>query len=825
MKHSKILVVEDHQGKRSALMVLLVTLLTLYSFISVAHPTDRYFAYQQDCGQEKLYLTLDRPYYEAGDTIWFRGTLVNADNLSYMTKSNYITVELYSKQGDLVLRRKVARSGLHFNHCLPLEQGLPSGEYVLIGYTSWMRNFEPDFFFNRTIRIYNPNDVEVGEDVSHPRELDFSVQFFPEGGTLLSSSDVSQCIAFCAIANDGYPIDVDGELLSASDKVIANLASLHDGMGTFIYGAEQQPRQARFTIRGYADKYGMPYTKTFDLPAPCQDSMTVALQVKDGKGRVLGSRSDSLLLILHSGSRLVEQKKVICNQDFDIDQTRCRTGINHLVVATLDGVGLSRRLLFKHEEYSMANPVVSTTQSREARSLVEMQLHLEDLPGHAAWGDFAVSITDEGYVSGERFLYEDNIESHLLLTSDLKGYIHQPGWYFSERKTHDAELDLLMLTHGWCRFATDTLSVLPRQEFPHPLEQCEWLSGEVYHLKKKDLGENLAISVYDPTGKSLGMGKIDSSGRFFVGDLNYPDQAPLEIRILSWTKKPYYKFDEPTFPDFVSYAPQEAYSRKNYTFDVPMNDIALLHGERVKILDKVEVNEIRRDSMDAYFGKLLFEGANTAKDIIQKYDLNVENTAYDIVRRMVEEDWSDHWLPDFPDDQEDSPVAKTGPHFVFNAHTFLYNSKGRMVNISDCWNMDEVLIRIPSDKVERVEGRATTGRITQGKPRTEQFIYIYLRDGYEFEYKAIDRRRRTYQTFGYTLPVDFYHPSYEKEEERLDPLPDFRKTLYWNPSVQTDKQGNATIRYYESDHPATPRRLIIEGVTFPGTVVHIEKEL
>lgn len=58
-----------------------------------------------------------------------------------MTKSNYITVELYSKQGDLVLRRKVARSGLHFDHCLPLEQGLPSGEYVLIGYTSWMRNF------------------------------------------------------------------------------------------------------------------------------------------------------------------------------------------------------------------------------------------------------------------------------------------------------------------------------------------------------------------------------------------------------------------------------------------------------------------------------------------------------------------------------------------------------------------------------------------------------------------------------------------------------------------------------------------------------------
>ncbi len=819
MKQSKILVVDDNQGIRSALMMLLVTLLTLYSFTSLAHPTDRFFAYQQDCGQEKLHLTLDRPYYETGDTVWFRGTLVNADNLSYMTKSNYITVELYSKQGDLVLRRKVARSGLHFNHCLPLEQGLPSGEYVLIGYTSWMRNFEPDFFFNRTIRIYNPLDTEVSEDSLQPKELDFSVQFFPEGGTLLASSDVLQRIAFSAIANDGYPIDVDGELLSVSGKVIAKLASLHDGMGTFIYGADQQPKQARFSIRGYVDKYGMPYTKTIDLPAPCQDSMTVALQVKDGKGRVLGSRSDSLLLILHSGSRLVEQKKVVANQDFDLDLTQCRTGINHLVVATQDGVGLSRRLLFKNEEHSMANPVVSTTQTQEARSLVEMQLHLEDLPGHAAWGDFAVSITDEGYVSGERFEYEDNIESHLLLTSDLKGYIHQPGWYFAEGKTHDAELDLLMLTHGWCRFSTDTLSVLPRQEFPHPLEQCEWLSGEVYNLKKKDLGENLAISVYDPTGKSLGMGKIDSLGHFFIGDLNYPDEAPLEIRVLSWSKKPYYKFDKPTFPDFVCNAPQEAYSRKNYSIDMSTDDINLLHGERVKVLDKVEVNEQRRDSMNWNYGKLLFEGTNTAKDIRQKYDLNVENTAYDIVRRMVEEDWSDEWLPDFSEDPQ------VGPHFVFNAHTFLYNSKGKMVYISNCWNMDDVLLRIPSDKVERVEGRATTGRISLSVPKTEQFIDIFLREGYEFEFKTVDRRRRTYQTFGYTLPIDFYHPSYEKEEERLDPVPDFRKTLYWNPSVQTDKQGNATIRYYESDHPATPRRLIIEGVTFPGKAVRIEKVL
>ncbi len=785
--------------------VFTIFFLLFFGFqIAKSNTISDYFLYLRDCGQEKLHLTLDRPYYEAGDTIWFRGTLVNADNLSYMIKSNYITVELYSNQGDLVLRRKVARSGLHFNHCLPLEQTLPSGEYVLISYTSWMRNFEPNFFYNRKIRIYNPDDIEIGEDSLLQKELDFVVQFFPEGGTVLASANVPQRIAFSAIANDGYPIDVDGELLSASGKAIEHLASLHDGMGSLIYDAEKQPRQARFSLRGYVDKYGMPYTKTIDLPIPCQDTMSVALQVKGSQGRVLGSRTDSLLLILHSGSQLIEQKKVVVNQDFDIDLARCRTGINHMVVATQDGIGLSRRLLFKCEEHSNANPVVSTTQTTKARSLVEMQLHLEDLPNHAAWGDFSVSITDDGYVSGERFQYEDNIQSHLLLTSDLKGFIHLPGWYFAEGKTHEAELDLLMLTHGWCRFSTDSMTVLPRMEFPHPLEQCEWLSGEVYNLRKKDLGENLAISVYDPMGKSLGMGKIDSLGHFFIGDLNYPDEAPLEIRVLSWSKKPYYKFDEPTFPDFATYAPQEAYYRKQLSIDMPTIDINLLYGDRVKMLDKVEVTHNRRDTTDHTGGKILFKGVNTAADLAKKYDLNVFNNTYDVVQKSINEDWwkYNHASRRFRIIQDD----------------------GKKLWVSDSLDIEDFLIRIPADKVQSISATVSTGRITLGRGGLIMDIRIALREGYEFEFKTIDRRRRTYQTFGYSLPVDFYHPIYETEELH-NPLPDFRKTLYWNPSVQTDKQGNTTIRYYESDHPTTPRRLIIEGVTFPGKVVHIEKVL
>ena len=107
----------------------------------------------------------------------------------------------------------------------------------------------------------------------------------------------------------------------------------------------------------------------------------------------------------------------------------------------------------------------------------------------------------------------------------------------------------------------------------------------------------------------------------------------------------------------------------------------------------------------------------------------------------------------------------------------------------------------------------------------QRVIRVYLRSGYEFENVLPDRRRRTYQTFGYTLPVEFYHPVYETESKRNTPEPDFRKTLQWLPSVQTDRDGNVEIRYYESDHTSSSRYLLIEGVTFTGRPVHLESTI
>jgi hypothetical protein len=149
------------------------------SFALQAHTVDDFFFQQKDCVQEKLYLTLDRPRYEAGDTIWFRGTLVAADNLSYLIKSNYIYVEWIDEYGTVLLRRKVRREGLCFQHNIPLEKTLSTGVYTLRAYTSWMRNFGEAQFFSAQVPITN---VELPAERYAPQSYDVEVSFLPEGG-------------------------------------------------------------------------------------------------------------------------------------------------------------------------------------------------------------------------------------------------------------------------------------------------------------------------------------------------------------------------------------------------------------------------------------------------------------------------------------------------------------------------------------------------------------------------------------------------------------------------------------------------------------------
>ena len=97
-------------------------------------------------------------------------------------------------------------------------------------------------------------------------------------------------------------------------------------------------------------------------------------------------------------------------------------------------------------------------------------------------------------------------------------------------------------------------------------------------------------------------------------------------------------------------------------------------------------------------------------------------------------------------------------------------------------------------------------------------LFIFLKDGSEIaRARGMDIPSvATVRQQGYRRPVKFYSPQYTNPSDNI--RPDHRTTLYWNPKVETDADGHATVLFYASD--VSKRYLVtLEGVSDDGIII------
>jgi hypothetical protein len=68
-------------------------------------------------------------------------------------------------------------------------------------------------------------------------------------------------------------------------------------------------------------------------------------------------------------------------------------------------------------------------------------------------------------------------------------------------------------------------------------------------------------------------------------------------------------------------------------------------------------------------------------------------------------------------------------------------------------------------------------------------------------------------------PENFYSPDYTAAELRESRIPDFRNTLYWNPSVHTGTDGKAALDFFTSDEKGT-YTVLVRGITSLGKMCY-----
>ena len=547
--------------------------------------------------QEKLWLHLNQPYYAAGDTIWFKGYLVDAMNHRRDTLSNFIYVDLVDQRGSFVLSKKIKRDSLGFANGIPISDTLPTGDYTLRAYTGWMLNFDSSFYYQQNLKIGSVRVKEMHTEVTYltgraivrfmddrgnpfqgvkarcilydrtgkkvsgfeqqssvtgaifvdfeddslrvggymeaefedqgfryrervyfePVKRTYTVQFLPEGGELLSG--VLRRMAFKSEGSDGYPMEIHGCILNSSDDTVTTFHSEHDGMGSFFMQgvAREQYRAVCTSEDGEVKSFPLPEVKE-------QGSVLSVFQTQGGiRYRIDGTLPEGGFLVGHQRGRccfVVPLEEARTTGKISTDSIR--SGILHLLLTDHTGRRLSERLVFVEGQEQTRVSVATDKPAYGKRERVRIDLNIQDETGAPQAADLSVSVTNRKVISYDSL--GGNIKTYLLLTSDLKGYIHDPGYYFEQggdsvaRRYH---LDLVMLTHGWRRFPTNNLFHPAPFAPKHFIERGQYISGRVV----SSIGlsaKNAQVDAIALTGENvLGMTVADSSGYFILDGLDY----------------------------------------------------------------------------------------------------------------------------------------------------------------------------------------------------------------------------------------------------------------------------------------------------------------
>ncbi|HEV7378905.1 MAG TPA: TonB-dependent receptor plug domain-containing protein [Dyadobacter sp.] len=736
--------------------------------------------------QEKAYLHLDKPYYSVGDTLWFKSYLVEGSTHQADIATTLLYVDLVEERtGKNVALRRVQLDGGTGHGDIVLAAPLPHGAYTIRAYTNWMRNFSEDYFFQKSIYIFDQNIAE-----SPVTGLALDAQFFPEGGQLLTG--ITGRVGFKAVGSDGLGKIVSGFVANQQKDTIVSFKSASQGLGHFQFTPEKGEKYTAFVKGENGD------LKSFTLPVASEQgyslmvdnvsnpkSMRVLIyhNFQDGKERNVHVVGHTRGIVTFVAKGKVSSRNLRMN----IDKKDLPEGITHLTLFDEQSRPVSERLVFVDHGNRLRVAITPDKKTYRTREKTELSVMVTDTSGKPVEASLSLSVTDAGQIAAQR--YEEDISSYLLLTSDLKGRVEKPGYYFdpenSERKT---ALDQLMMTQGWRRFSWQDVL---KDSLPAPqkyVEQGITLAGKVKR-GNRPVTEKVLFSLYlqNDSVKTMLSGESAENGSFAIHNMVFTDS--LTARLQGMNKKgnqdltfledlfqppPFTILKVPYYPVTVEAEQLQAYLKRTEEYQ---EIVRTIRANREKLLNEVTVKAKREAERDS---RKLYSNADATIKMTPQLASSAF-TVLDVLAGRV------------------AGVQVSGSGM--NARVSVRGSQGEPQFLLDGMPVEKDFITsIAINDVESIDVLKGPSAAIYGSRGGNGVIAIYTKRGnsnYDYSEEIVPGVLVT-KIAGFNTPRQFYMPKYDKTRQE-DARPDFRSTVFWAPMVRTDKDGKAKLVFYNTD--------------------------
>ncbi len=783
--------------------------------------------------QEKLHLHTDRDHYLAGDTVWLRAHCVDARSHRPVAESRYVYVELHDDEGKLARRIKLlARDGRYAGYLpLPADAG---GDYALVAYTLFMANQGSDYFFKKPISVapLRP-DAKVGASTER-RIGAFDVQFFPEGGYLID--DIRCRVAFKALADDGLSVEVEGVIRNARGEVVDSIRSLHAGMGCAAF----TPRDGE---RYYAEcSIPSGQTRRFELPATDNDACVLRVLSEEERFtvQVLARRplpEGLSLALLCRGNLLYRETWEPQRPALVFEREGIPGGVLQLLLLDAEGNALSERLLFNRSE-ERARVSLAAAGERAPRRKQTLTVEVRNPDGSPAEGDFSLSVTDRAAVPRPEGA---SICATLLLTSELRGYIEDPDWYFdSAHAAAETALDALLMTQGWRRYDVPALLRGERPALHYPLEAGQEIAGRINKggiWNRKHGLNRYEVQLLAPQWGYVTSAPVAEDGTFALNGFDFPDSTTFVLRPVGRSgpqRNAYITLTRDSFPE-VGELPKRMPEPEEKPYEAQAREYVARRGStdlRNVTIDTVFVVHHRRDENPEPEHRLASHSWNE-----QQIKDSGSETILDFLQRLPgvyvrgSHIWYHDKVPAFLiNGHLDESIAMLenpmGGINYFNKTG--QNIKSRKIIYADDYESLPTCLFYPLALVKSIEFIPGGNSVIWGPGLPNNGIFsITLKKSYELERSFLDEsfnNSTLISPIGYQTPSEFYSPSYPTIVHRLVNTPDYRLTIYWNSQLELNKRGQVLVEFYSSD-TSSKYDAVIYGVTKDGKIIQSSLEL
>ena len=762
---------------------------------------------------EQTYLHFDKPYYMAGDTIYFKAYVTGGESHLLSDISGVLHVDLLNEDNNVKKSIKLQLTGGIAWGDFALPDSLPKGNYQIRAYTNWMLNSGLNNYFNRVVPIgsLQPGGVpEVATTQIKTANMP-DVQFLPESGKLINGLECK--VAFKAVGSDGMGIDIKGQILDNQNTPVTTFASTHLGMGSFVFAPEQgKTYKAKITYPdGSTNMVNLPIAdQGFELAVDNDTSATTLLKITVSDDFYKNNKDKNFTIAIYSGGDITAYNFKLNYHifKFSLSKKTLHTGIASITIFSPDGEPLNQRLFFVQNNDQLKISTNSDKPVYAKREKVNLFFNIKNKAPAIPSGHFSVSVTDEDIVPVDENK-ENTIFTKLLLTDDLKGYIEQPNYYFTNMTAKTvSDLDLVMLTHGYHRFEWKRVLGGEPAFTAYKPEKALNINGVVKSTDGKLLTKG-TVSLLPVDGGPMLTQDFADDGTFKFTNIAFLDDTRFIIKTLNQKNtsititndQPITLLADTSLTvkqrDASKITPAYSQNRKEQ-----LDEIAKYKPLPGTVLNQIDVKD--KNYLSSKLG-----GAGNADQVVTRADIPKTGGAFSTVigyrlhgvKFLGDEGSKNPYIMMIR-----SPKAPTPMLVVLDGTEIDLGSSGMSL---------DALINV--DDIEAVEVLTSAAAANlYGMRGGVGVLVITTRRDKDGQNNTVVPGALPVTLNGFYKARGFYSPKYDHVENAA-PQKDLRSTTYWNPELVTDKDGNISVSYYNADGTGN-YRVVIEGIDDKGNL-------